>query len=143
MQSKSHGIISIFLIGIAILIAAYVAAFLNLLLMLGFLLFSILSVAVVIFSYCAKCPCKNHCPHLLPGLIANNINRQPGPYTKLELFGLIIALSILLLMPNIWLWHNLPAFILYWIIVIIAIFEIRKYVCKPCGNINCPLNQNK
>ena len=143
MNTKSHGTISLLLIGIAIIIAAYIAASFNLLLMGGYLLFSALSFGVIIFAYCAKCPCKNHCSHFLPGSIAKNINRQPGPYSKMELLSLIIALCVLILLPNIWLWQNISALILYWAFVGIAIIEIRKYVCKPCGNTNCPLNQNK
>jgi hypothetical protein len=141
MQSKRHGLISLSLIGIAIFIAAFIAATLNILLMAGFLLFSVLAFVVIIFTYCAKCACKHHCPHLIPGKIAKTINRLPGPYSKIELIILGIALCVLLLLPNIWLRQNINALILYWVLVILAIIEIRKYVCKPCGNINCPLNQ--
>jgi hypothetical protein len=49
----------------------------------------------------------------------------------------------LLLFPNLWLWTKIPILIFFWILIICAVLEIRKYVCKPCGNIYCPLHQNK
>jgi hypothetical protein len=141
MNSKTHGIISLLLIGCAIFIAAYVAASFSILLLTGYLLFSFLSLGIVIVTYCAKCPCKHQCPHFLPGYLAKSINRQPGAYTVIELTGLLMALAILLLLPVIWLWHNWLDSLIYGFVLVLAIIEIRKFVCKPCGNINCPLNQ--
>ena len=142
MNTKSHGVFSLGLIGIAIAIAAISACSKSLLLCFGYLFFSLLSFAIIAVGYCAKCPCKNHCPHVLPGVLANKIKRQIAPYTKLELAGLLTALVILLILPNIWLWHSLTLSVIYWLIILIAIIEIRKFICKPCGNIHCPLNKN-
>ena len=79
MQSKLHGIISLFLIDIAIFIAACTTASLNLILII-----------LISFLWCHQICllCKNHYPHLLPGLFAKDIKRQPGPYTKLERYSL-------------------------------------------------------
>ncbi|MBI9052061.1 MAG: hypothetical protein JEZ00_21785 [Anaerolineaceae bacterium] len=141
MKTKHHGILSLSFVGMAIAIAGYTAARLNILLLIGYLVFSLLAFITVITAYCSKCPCKTHCAHVLPGLLAGRIDRQPGPYTKLELTLLLLAIAILLILPNVWLWHFLHWMVIYWLVAIIAIIEIRQYVCKPCGNVFCPLNK--
>ena len=141
MKTTLHGLTSLGFVFLAIGIAALIAFQLNGLLALGYGIFTLLAFGTIITVYCAKCPCKTHCAHGLPGLLASQIDRDPGPYTGLEITLLLAALFILLLLPNLWLWH-FPYWMLgYWLAVLIAIFQIRKFVCKPCGNLYCPLNR--
>jgi hypothetical protein len=141
MKTRFHGYISLGFILLAIVVAVFVAFRINGLLALGYGMFALLAFGTIIMVYCAKCPCKAHCAHGLPGLLASRIDRDPGPYSALEITLLITALTILLILPNLWLWHFLYWMLGYWLLILIAVFQIRKFVCKPCGNLFCPLNR--
>lgn len=101
----------------------------------------IVATGLLLFTFCMKCPCKNHCGHLIPGRIAMHFKtRKTGPYTNTD--NIIVSLSLLSLIvfPQLWLWENRGLFLIFWIILIIGIIQIRSVVCRSCENVYCPLN---
>ena len=143
MRTKFHGLTSLGLIFFAIFLAVFFAWQIDLWLALGYVVFVLLAFAIVIVAYCAKCPCKANCAHVIPGWLAQAVDRQPGPYSRTELVLLVVSLALVLLLPNFWL-GSIPLWLaIYWLAVILGVIQIRSFVCKPCGNIFCPLNRRQ
>lgn len=139
MSVRLHGLTSIGLTAGAILLAA-VAAF-QTWWVLGFvyLAASGLALAGILYAYCAKCPCQTNCGHVLPGWVAGAfMKRQQGPYTTVELAVVVVALLLLLGMPQVWLWRYPGLFIAFWVLSAIAVILIRGFVCRACDNVYCP-----
>lgn len=141
MSKQFHGISSIILVGVSIAIAAVALFMTSWMLGAGYLVLSIAAGQLIIRAYCAKCPCKAHCAHVLPGKVAMNISRTPGPYTPAEMAILGISLLVLMGFPQYWLWQHTGFFIAFWALNAIAVIQIRKVVCKACNNIYCPLKE--
>ncbi|MEW5959780.1 MAG: hypothetical protein AB1801_18805 [Chloroflexota bacterium] len=138
MTKQFHGITSLGLVGIATILAA-IALFQSWwVLGLGYLALAGLAGLGVIYAYCAKCPCKAHCGHVLPGKAAMAFNRKPGPYTPTELGILVLALLVLIGLPQFWLWPYTGLFVVYWLLNAIAMVQIRGVVCRTCNNVYCP-----
>jgi hypothetical protein len=136
-NSKFHGITSLILFSISSLIALGV-------MVLNSWVWGVIYLAVLIFvpqvllrAYCAKCPCKAHCGHVLPGKAAMKFEKD-GPYTVTDF--LIMGISMLLLMglPQFWLWQYPILFGTYWILTGIALVQIRLTMCPNCNNVYCP-----
>ncbi len=142
-MSRVHGVFSIMLIGIAVAIAAgvlfaiapgWVAAYLALCALGG---------SGVVYAFCAKCPCKVRCGHVLPGLTARLFPRQPGPYARWEVGVVVISVVVLLGLPLLWLWHSPVALIAFVALSGVATWDILTFVCKACNNVYCPLQMRK
>jgi len=139
MNTRFYGVTSLALVGIATVIAASVLFGVSWLLGGIYLILSATGAGGIIYAYCAKCPCKAHCAHVIPGKLARNINRQPGPYTTLEQVVVVTALVAILGLPQPWLWRSLWLFIAYWVLALVAFVEILSFVCRTCGNVHCPV----
>ena len=138
MRTEFHGIMSIGLTMFAIAIAA-VAAFLTSWVLGGlYLAICAASLAAILYAFCAKCPCQLHCGHVIPGKLAALVSRQPGPYSKLEMALTAVALLLLVGVPQLWLWQYLRLLAAFWALTVVAVVEIRKFVCRACDNVYCP-----
>jgi hypothetical protein len=140
-HNRVHGLTSLGLVGIAIGIAAAVLFQTTFALGLLYLGITVASATAVLYAYCAKCPCKVHCGHVLPGLAAKRFQRRPGPYSTLELGAMLLALLVLFAFPQVWLWSHTALFIIFWALSGVALVDIRRYVCRACTNAFCPLNR--
>lgn len=141
MRIKLHGLLSLLLIFLAwflgflfILEHSRKPAFLYLILVL-------LSIPIILYSYCAKCPCRlQSCGHVLPGLLTRFLpERKPGKYTFKDLSGFIIPVIVNSIFPQFWLRKDITFLIIFWLAFFTAVIEIRLYLCKSCDNNNCPL----
>ncbi len=96
---------------------------------------------LLLFTFCLKCPCKSNCGHIIPGRLAMHFkSRKTGPYTKTDNIIVSSSLVSLIIFPQFWLWKNWGLFIVFWILLIIGFIQIRKVICRSCGNIYCPAN---
>jgi hypothetical protein len=136
---KFHGITSLALTFIAIIIALVVMVLTSWVLGVIYLAIMIIAPQAIPRTYCAKCPCKTHCAHVFPGKAAMAFAREPGSYTLTELTILGVALALLLGLPQFWLWQYPVLLITFWVLSAIAFIQIRAFVCKTCNNIYCPL----
>jgi hypothetical protein len=140
MESRRfHGVTSLLLVGIATVLAIIVMFQASLWLGVAYLVVCAIAPQVVIYAYCAKCVSRRFCAHVLPGRAAQRYDRQPGPYTRLELVAMSLGLLALLGLPQPWLWGHTGLFIAYWVLTGIALVQIRIVVCRSCRNIHCPL----
>jgi hypothetical protein len=139
----SHGTISLFLMCMA-MATALGAVFPN---SIVFGLLYVLIVALctmnVVFSYCAKCPCRRFgCGHSVFGWLAVKFtNRKDGPYTFFDIASTMISIAAILLIPQLWLIESIPALVLFWTLMVLAGLEILFLVCPDCSNRYCILNK--
>jgi hypothetical protein len=120
-KQRLHGVVSLGLVGVSIGIALVVmfrAAW-------GWgVLYVAISAASgygIVYAYCAKCPCKVRCGHVLPGKAAQRFKRQPGPYTATDNMILVLGLIGVIALPQIWLWRDPALFGVFWLLTGIAL----------------------
>ena len=137
---KFHGLFSLILICLSVVIAA--AYLLGNFIGWGLVYVGIIALAnpAVLYSFCAKCLCREDgCSHFIPGKLTRLLPaRRPGPYSFLDYFATAAALAALIGFPQIWLWRSKGLFILFWVLVTIGLVEILFFVCRACRNTNCP-----
>jgi len=139
MNTKIHGITSLSLVMLTLIIATVVMFLTSWLLGVVYLLVAALAMFIIIYGFCAKCPCRTHCGHVIPGKLAVALTkRQSGPYTTIEVVGLVLGLVLLVGLPQPWLWTYRGWFITFWVLNAIALIQIRSFVCRVCDNIYCP-----
>jgi hypothetical protein len=143
MKTRFHGVTSLIFVGIAIVLAAVAIFQASLWLGIGYLLLCGLASFVVVYSYCAKCPCKAHCAHVLPGKAAMFFKRPSGPYSTAETLSMVTALALLIGPPQLVLWRSPALMVTFWILCGIAFAQIRIAVCRTCNNIYCPLKNGR
>lgn len=141
MKQKVHGIISLALIFVAVIIALIFMQRQSNNLGILYLLIIVSSVPTILYFYCGKCTCKDGaCSHVLPGMLTRLLpKRKQGPYTKTDYLWTTVSLAALLGFPQIWLWHSKPLLVVYWILLLIGLTEILLLVCRACSNQNCPV----
>lgn len=140
MGSKFHGAFSLILISLSVVIAAghLIANSIG----WGLFYLGILALAnpMILYSYCAKCLCREDgCSHVLPGKLARLLPaRKPGPYSFRDYLVTAISLAAVIGFPQFWLWRSKGLWILFWILVATGLVEILFFVCRSCRNANCP-----
>jgi hypothetical protein len=139
MTRQIHGVTSLGFAAIAVLIAAIAIFQTSWLLGLLYLGICIAAARTILYAFCAKCSCKANCVHILPGKAALSITRQPGPYSPTELGAVVLALALLMGLPQIWLWQYTGLLIAFWVLNAVAFVQIRAVACRACDNSHCPL----
>lgn len=140
MGARFHGVVSIGLIGVAIVIAAVVMFRASWELGLVYVAGCAVAPLGIVYAYCAKCSCRSKCAHVVFGKLAEAFtDRQPGSYTKAEIAVVVLALLWLLGLPQVWLWRSAGPFAAFWVLNIVAVVQIRLAVCPACDNVYCPL----
>jgi hypothetical protein len=141
MKPQFHGITSLLLIFAAIVLAAIAMFKVSWVLGVVYLIICGIASLAMLYAYCAKCPSRNQCGHFFPGKAAKVFkNRQPGPYTIIELVVTGLTLVLLIGLPQLWLYRYFGLFIAFWIMTVIAVIQIRTVVCRACDNTYCPAN---
>ena len=137
---KFHGIFSLLLILAAVVIA--IVYLLGNFRGWGLVYLGIIALSnpLILYSYCAKCLCREDaCGHVIPGKLTRLLPvRRPGPYSFWDYFVTALSLAALLGFPQIWLWRSKGLFILFWILVTVGLVEILFFVCRTCRNTSCP-----
>ena len=140
MNARFHGVVSIGLLGFAIITA--VATGLQVSPGLGavYLIGCLIAPLGIVYAFCAKCACRHCCAHIIFGKLAVALTkRQEEPYTTTEVAVVVVALLWLLGLPQIWLWRTPVWLVLFWVLNAIAVTEIRAVVCPTCENVLCPM----
>ena len=141
MSKKIHGLTSLGLVLIALVLAARILFQEAVGLGVGYLVLSGSAILVVLYAFCSKCSSRDNCGHVFPGMMARMFkNRKTGPYTKAEFLWTILSLLFIIGFPQVWLWRNLGLLVLFWALILAAVVEIRLAVCRACDNIHCPGN---
>jgi hypothetical protein len=145
MQTNTHGLISLFLIFMAIAVA--LGAVFPKSLALGALYLVIVAVcfANILISYCAKCPCRDKdCSHVIPGKLTKYLpKRKEGPYSFADILSTLLSIGAILVIPHLWLVYNIFSLVLFWVLIVVAALEIIFLVCPDCSNAYCFLCTRK
>lgn len=138
-QLNIHGIISIILIFDATGVAIYSIGQESFMMAIIYTLLFILFLLTVAIIYCRKCFCRENCNHLFIGWISKKlIKPKKSNYTTSDiLFGVIIPILPIIVIPQFFIINKLTHFILFWLFYAIAGLEINRYVCKGCMNTKC------
>lgn len=101
--------------------------------------------ALILFAYCAKCPCRLHaCGHVIPGSLTRFLPaREQGAYGAMDYLGVILPLTLWIIIPQPWLWSEPPAMVLFWLLLAASTMDILAFVCRGCGNHRCPLQHRR
>lgn len=138
-QSRFHGISSLVLAGIAITLGAVSIYRASPWLALGYGILGALASFAVLFAYCAKCPGREHCAHVLPGRAAGLFRRKTAPYTAWEYAAMAAGLGVIIFAPQPFLLPYPASLAAFWTLCAIAVIQIRMKVCSACANEHCPL----
>jgi hypothetical protein len=141
MSTRFHGVMSLTLVAVAVIIAALVLAQITWGWAVGYILLCAVGMGGILYAYCTKCPCKACCAHILPGKIAGLFPRTPGPYSGVEVAVVIVAGLLILGLPQLWLWRSVVAGIVFWVLNAIAFVQILLFVCGACANTHCPIGK--
>lgn len=141
MRSNFHGIVSLTLI-----LASVVMALFYLLSEYpgwGLVYLGVIIIAnpIVLYSYCAKCLCRdNACSHFFPGKLTRWLPpRKQGAYTGTDYIWTSLSLTALFGFPIPWLLYNKALFFGYVLLILVGLAEILFLVCRTCRNSNCPI----
>lgn len=138
-KHKTAGVVGLALVLAAMVMGGGVIFSASVLAGLIYLLIFIAGWGVVIYAFCAKCPCKRNCGHILPGLAARLFKRRPGSYSKIELAAVVVSLLVMVAFPQYWLWQYPALLVVFWVLAAIAGVLSPTIVCKGCNNTFCPL----
>jgi MFS family permease len=138
MTHKHHGLTSMLLMSIAMLIALCVM-WGQWWPMVGLAVLNILSGVGIGWFYCAKCLCRPHnCSHILIGKVADFLPKRSGPYSLADFAGMAICAGMVFAFPLPWLWGHWWALGAFLGLGALAGVEIIGAVCPRCVNTNCP-----
>ena len=141
-RRKRHGAMTLGLAALAIALAASSAFRLSPILGAVYMGLAALSIPAILLAYCAKCPDRDDCGHVLPGRAASALRkRKTGPYSKPDLAVTAAALFILFALPQAWLWKKPADALVFLAAMVMAAWDVRLWVCKDCGNRHCPGNR--
>ncbi len=138
-----HGITSLILLALAMLVGLIGVALNAPTAALVYTLVLGVAFLVICAAYCAKCPCRtNACGHLLPGLVAQHLpTRRQTPYNKADLTFTASALAAMVFYPQYWLWLHPGLLTLFWLLTAGAVIQIILRVCRRCQNPHCPMKK--
>ncbi len=144
MKNLPHGIISLFFTAAALLLGIFAISAGNLIYGIVYVVILITGFLVVIYSYCTKCSGRFNCGHVIFGKIAQRMpKRKSSSYSNLDFLGVMIPLILMMVIPQFWLWKTTWMFAAFWILMIVSVLEINRYVCSRCANSKCLLCRNE
>jgi len=144
MKQTFHGVFSLLLFSLAIVVALISLSSQSFWLALLYLVIVGLSSCGILYAYCSKCSVRHdNCSHVIPGSLTRYFPiRKQGPYTFLDYALTILCLFVLVLFPQYWLLTDHIALLLFWILSVIATVEILVFVCRQCENVRCLMCPN-
>jgi len=142
MTRQHHGVLSLGLIFLAVAVGVFSIMQSSALWAVIYLGLSISSSVLIVYSFCSKCPCREHsCGHVLPGKLTKLLPERAGAgYSIIDLAGVVIPLLFIIIVPQFWIWGNIPWLFSFWALLIIAVADIIAKVCTGCDNKYCPAN---
>jgi hypothetical protein len=140
MSAKTYGVIGLFLLIAAVLVGVYGILPYSVTAAGIYLVGSIIVFLIFVYAFCAKCPVRDDCTHVLQGLVTRCMpGRTTGPYSGRDLLGLLVFFGFVALFPQYWLVRNLVLMTLFWLLFLGNLIVTHYGCCKGCGNIYCML----
>ena len=91
-MKRQHGVWSLILTLLPVTLGAISIAQYSKFMALMYVILSLISLMIIVYSFCSKCPCRQHgCGHVLPGKLTKLLTeRAEGSYTKGDYFGVLV-----------------------------------------------------
>ena len=141
-RSKLHGVTSIVVLFAAMAVGVVVVFRQSVLFGFVDLALAVLWPLPVAWFFCAKCPCRLDCGHVIMGAITRMYPaRRPEPYVWRDGVGSALLPLAAFAFPQYWLWQEKPAFAVFWFFVAMGVTQARLGVCPACSNTYCPMNK--
>ena len=112
--------------------------------LIGYIIFFILLLAVIIRFYCA------HCPHYRQGSktlkcmffwgIPKYFKARPEPLTLLDKTLTLVSATLIVSLPVYWLWLQPGLLVIYILSCGVMAATLRRYECPRCVYLKCPAN---
>ena len=133
-------IICISLLGTGIGIGLIAVCRVSLLAGLIYGILTLISLALINFSFCTKCSCRHKaCGMIFPGKLSDVWpSREQNSYSILDYIVVILSLCLITLYPQYWLWSDKLLLVLFWLVFAVAHVHIRLAICRRCENERCP-----
>ena len=143
MHNRKHGVASVAVITGATLVAVSAAWNHSTLAGIGYGVLLAVSVPVVLYAYCSKCPLRyDGCRHVVFGPITRLLpRRETSHYEFLDYVGVTVPPAILVIAAQPFLWQRPLMLVAYWVLLTAGLSEIRLFVCRGCNNTLCPLRR--
>jgi hypothetical protein len=140
MSKKTYGIIGLVMLIAAVLVGlsgilpySFTAAGI-------YLVGSIAVFLIFVYAFCAKCPVRDNCTHILQGMVTHLMpGRTTGAYSRRDLLGTVVFFGFVALFPQYWLIRNPVLMLVFWILFLGNLVITHFMCCKGCGNIYCLL----
>ncbi len=141
MDKTTFGIIGLFLGITAILTGFYGILLRSLFIAGGYLVFVVVVGVFFIRFFCASCPIKDTCVHILPGYMARMWKVAPGPYSsrKLVISGFLFVILFIPPLPS--LLTSPVLMIIFLVCIVFAAVTSVRFLCPGCGNRFCPFRK--
>lgn len=143
MNRQTNGMIAFLLLSAAVLTAAYAILQTSVLWTLLYIVGILLSVLVIVYSFCTKCPSRTKdCSHVILGFLSRFFpHRAEGPYTLGDKAGVVVPVVFMIVFPQYWLLSQPAYFVVFAAFCLGAATVIQFFVCKGCRNCYCPFFQ--
>ena len=139
-----HGWISLILMGLIVAVGSLAICRENPVMLFAYLLFCAAGMVGVLYSFCAKCSCRDVCRHLFLGPLTRLLpRREVSPYTVRDTVMTVAGMAPVILFPQYWLFVRKPLLILFWQLSAALVAEILLFVCRGCTNRHCPVNRTE
>src|SRR5512138_42235 len=101
MSSKTYGFIGLVMLIAAVIVGMYGILPYSVPASGVYLAGSIAVFLIFVYAFCAKCPARKNCTHILQGLLTQCMpGRTTGPYSPGDLFGLVLFFGFVALFPQ-------------------------------------------
>jgi hypothetical protein len=139
MNAKFHGVTSLLLEGLTIVIGFAAVWQANKTMGVLYAILVLAAVPIILYAYCSKCEVRlTGCRHVIPGQITRLLPaRENTHYGILDYVGLMLPAALLVAFPQPWLLENVLLLILFWVCLAGGLLQILLKVCKGCGNQKC------
>jgi hypothetical protein len=140
MSTKTYGFVGLVMLITAVLVGLYGILPYSVTAAGIYLIGSIAVFLIFVNAYCAKCPARDNCTHVLQGMLTHCMpGRTTGAYSSGDLLGLLLFFGFVALFPQYWLIQNLLLMLLFWILFLGNLVITHFMCCKGCGNVYCML----
>jgi len=135
-----HGWLSLVLLSAVAAVALVAISRYSLPATAGFLALSAVAGAIVVYAFCAKCPCRSgSCGHIVFGPLSRVFPlRKQGPYTIVDIGATAACMAAIILYPQYWLVKQIPLLAAFWSVTAVLLVDILVFICRGCGNAYCP-----
>lgn len=140
MSTRIYGFIGLLMLIAAVLVGLSVILQYSVPAAGVYLVGSIAVFLIFVYAFCAKCPVRDNCTHVLQGMVTHLMpGRTTGAYSRSDLLGLVLFFGFVALFPQYWLIRNLMLMLVFWILFLGNLVITHYGCCKGCGNIYCLL----